>query len=262
VCAALSSLYEDRDGTLFATEYCRGPWSPDAQHGGAPAALLMRAFENCEPDPALATARVTYELLKPVPLGPLSVSVSVVRPGKRVQLLEGSIYTPDGTEVVRARALRVARAGVESGAVQVPPATWRSAEPMEFGDFARGLTIFPGDGMEIRFVKGGFFELGAATAWFRLKLPVFGDETPSPLQRLAAASDFPNGIATELPWTEYLFINPDLTIYVEREPIGEWVCLDANMRVEPSGVGLSQAVLYDEQGRVGRSLQSLYVAPR
>jgi len=262
VCAALSSLYEERDGTLFATEYCRGPWSPDAQHGGAPAALLMRAFENCEPDPALATARVTYELLKPVPLGELRVTASVVRPGKRVQLLDGSIYTPDGTEVVRARVLRIARAGVESGPALQPPASWQTAEPMEFGDFARGLTIFPGDGMEIRFVKGGFFELGPSTAWFRLRVPVFGDETPSALQRLAAASDFPNGIATELPWTEYLFINPDLTIYVEREPIGEWVCLDASMRVEPTGVGVSQAVLYDAQGRVGRSLQSLYVAPR
>lgn len=59
-----------------------------------------------------------------------------------------------------------------------------------------------------------------------------------------------------------MFINPDLTVYVEREPAGEWICLQARMRVQPGGVGLSEAVLYDRDGRVGRSLQSLYVAPK
>jgi hypothetical protein len=87
-------------------------------------------------------------------------------------------------------------------------------------------------------------------------------EDPSGLQRLAAAADFPNGIASELPWDEYVFINPDLTVYVEREPVGEWIGLDARMRVASGGAGFSEAVLYDSQGRVGRSLQSLYVARR
>ncbi len=59
-----------------------------------------------------------------------------------------------------------------------------------------------------------------------------------------------------------MFINPDLTIHIEREPVGEWVCLDASMRVASGGCGQAEAVLYDAEGRVGRSLQSLYVAPR
>jgi hypothetical protein len=91
---------------------------------------------------------------------------------------------------------------------------------------------------------------------------VIAGEQPSGLQRLAAAADFPNGIATELPWGQYVFINPDLTVHVEREPAGEWIGLDARMRVAASGVGQSEAVLYDQQGRVGRSLQSLYIAAR
>ena len=65
-----------------------------------------------------------------------------------------------------------------------------------------------------------------------------------------------------MPWGEYVFINPDLTIYVFREPVGEWICLDARMIVADGGAGFSEAVLYDDRGRVGRSLQSLYVAPR
>jgi hypothetical protein len=114
--------------------------------------------------------------------------------------------------------------------------------------------------MEIVFVHGSFYALGPSTAWFRLRVPLVEGESPSGLQRLAAAADFPNGIATEVPWGEYLFINPDLTIYVEREPVGEWVCLSAQMRVARGGAGFSEAILYDERGRVGRSLQSLYVA--
>ena len=87
-------------------------------------------------------------------------------------------------------------------------------------------------------------------------------EKPSPLQRLAAAGDFGNGISATLSWDDYLFINPDLTLYIEREPVGEWICLDAQTRIGAGGVGVAESVLYDERGRVGRATQSLLVAPR
>ncbi len=269
----MDALYELHDAGVVATEYTRGPWNPHHQHGGAPAALLMRAFEALEPDPTLALVRVTYELLRPVPLGELSVSVETVRPGRRVQLLEGSIVSPDGTEVLRARALRVRRAPVSSGAELSPDADAfaaaggalappRGPAGIDPSGFPYEGTLFPGDGIEIRYIAGGFFDLGPATAWFRLKVPVIGGEDPSPLQRMAAAADFPNGMSTELDWSRYVFINPDLTVYVEREPVGEWIALCGAMRTVAGGAGIAQAVMYDEQGRIGRCLQSLYVAER
>src|SRR5947209_18861429 len=93
------------DTTFLATELARGPWDPAAQHGGAPAALLMRAFERLPAADGLVLARVTYEFLRPVPLDELAVSASVVRPGRRVQLLEAVLTRGDGAELVRARAL-------------------------------------------------------------------------------------------------------------------------------------------------------------
>jgi hypothetical protein len=269
----MDALYELNGTGVVATEYTRGPWDPGAQHGGAPAALLMRAFEQTEPDLSCQLTRVTYELLKPVPLGELRVSATVIRPGRRVQLLEGTISTPDGTEVVKARALRIRRATVDSGGEHsvdrgaaeaaggavAPPASWSGAQA---GRFGHDRKLFPGDGIEVRFVAGDFFTLGPSTAWFRLKVPVVPGEVPSPLQRMAAACDFPNGISTELDWTRYVFINPDLTLYVEREPVGEWIALMGAMRVTEGGAGISQAVIYDKAGRIGRSLQSLYVAER
>ncbi len=257
-------MYEERDGALYATELARGPWDPGAQHGGAPAAILMRAFERLEPDRSeLVIARVTYELIRPVPLGELAVSASVTRPGRRVQLLEGSITTPEGTEVVRARALQVTPAPVSAGAAadsdDLPPAP-ASGTVMPFD--GGGLTGFPTHAMEIRFVRGSFAERGPSTAWFRMAVPLVAGEQPSALQRLAAAADFPNGISTELDWNGWLFINPDLTIAVERMPEGEWICLDAVTRMQDGGVGVAEAILYDARGRVGRAQQTLYVAPR
>ena len=248
---------------VVASELARGPWDPNAQHGGAPAALIMRAFEQLAPDPSLQIARVTYELMKPVPLGELRLSAEVVRPGKRVQLLEATVATPDGTPVVKARGLRVRRAPIDAGPASgpVPPGPETAPESPD-GPGRRGVIMWAPSVMEIHFVKGAFRQIGPSTAWFRMRKPLVPGEDPSPLQTLAAAADFPNGIGSGLSWDDWMFINPDLTIYIERDPIGEWICLDAQMRVQDGGVGFAEAVLYDLHGRVGRCLQALLVAPR
>lgn len=256
---------DDGNGRFVATELSRGPWDPHAQHGGAPAALLMREFERLPAADGLQLTRVTYELLRPVPVGELEVSVEVVRPGRRVQLLEGAIRAADGTELVRARALRVRRAEASSGQMPIapPPSPEKGHEhePGSGGFEPPHRPLFAPDAIEIRFVSG-IFGKGPSTAWFRLRVPIVGGEEPSPLQRLAAAADFGNGISAILPWDEYLFINPDLTVYVDRVPEGEWVCLEARTILVPEGVGIAESVLYDERGRIGRAIQALVVAPR
>ncbi len=266
---SLSSVFV-RDGDRFRpTELARGPWDPRALHGGAPAALIVHALESCEPAAALRLARVTYEFLRPVPLEPLTVHAEVVRPGRRVMLLEASIRDPAGTEVVRARALRVrpselgeppVEAGerVQGGAVPFPgPSEGRVS------DFPRARSpMFATDAMEIRFVEGNFLEMGSATAWFRLRRPLIGGESATPLQLLAAAGDFGNGIASVLSWEAHVFINPDLTLVIEREPRGEWVALQSRMRVSPGAVAVAESVLWDERGRLGAATQTLLVSRR
>lgn len=252
------------DGRFRASALARGPWDPNAQHGGAPAALLMREFERLPGDEDLLLARVTYELLRPVPLGEIRVEASVIRPGRRVQLLEGSISTPDGTEVVRARALRVRRAEAPGdGLDPAPPGPEQGEERTAGGEgFAPPYSpMFTPDAIEIRFVSG-IFGRGPATAWFRMRVPIVAGEEPTPLQRLAAAGDFGNGISAILDWDRYMFINPDLTLYVERPPVGEWICLDARTTIAADGIGTARSVLYDERGRLGRAMQALLVAPR
>jgi Thioesterase-like superfamily len=247
-------------GSFTATELARGPWDPEAQHGGAPAALLVRALEALLEPSRLPLVRVTFELLRPVPLTELRVQAEVVRPGRRVQLLEASLFAGP-VEVVRARGLALVAAQAPASApepVPLPDPAQCRANDWE----PRYRPMFSPDAIEIRFAEGGFDAPGGSKAWFRLHVPLVAGEEPSPLQRLAAAADFGNGIAAPVPWNDYVFINPDLTMYVERPPEGEWIALAARSRVADGGIGISETRLFDHRGPVGRGIQALLVAPR
>jgi Thioesterase-like superfamily len=250
-----------RDGESFVpTELARGPWSQDALHGGPVAALLAGLCEALPQPVPMQPARLTVELLAPVPLRPLSGEARVLRAGRKVQLVEASLRGIS-RELARATLLfvRVAelplpdarlggRASPPPGPETVPrtPPVWDS-----------GVPAYHKDAVEHRVVRGAWGRPGPCTDWIRLRVPVVAGEIPSPLQRTAAAADFGNGIGAALPYGEWRFINPDLTIHLQRLPKGEWVCLDAVTWPEGQGLGLAESELFDETGRLGRSLQSL-----
>jgi hypothetical protein len=48
-------------------------------------------------------------------------------------------------------------------------------------------------------------------------------------------------------------------MYVERDPVDEWVALQSHMRVVQGSVAIAQSVLRDRRGRIGQALQSLVV---
>lgn len=248
------------DGPRFVpTELTRSPWGPHSQHGGAPAALLARAFEHHDHDAATRLVRMTVELVKPVPLEPLDVEVRTVRPGTRVQLLEASLRAGD-VEVARAVGLRLHRADIDVPTDDSPPPPPPETGIRERADWP--YRAFHTDGMELRFVAGTFMEPGPATAWFRLLVPVVAGEEPSPFVRAAAAADFSNGISQVVAMDRVSFINPDLTVHVYRPPEGEWVCVEARSFLDPGGAGVAESALYDRRGRIGRATQSLLLAPR
>src|SRR4029079_10393546 len=102
------------DGDLVVpTDLARGPWTPEAQHGGVPAALLARSVERCEGGDAMVVARVTVELVRRVPIAPLRLDARLTRPGKKVQIVECSLAVAEtGVEVARATGVRLRRGHV------------------------------------------------------------------------------------------------------------------------------------------------------
>ncbi len=242
----------------LATRHTTGPWDPGAQHGGPPGALLARAIERCAPRQDMAVGRVTVELLGPVPVGELDLRVRVARPGRSVELLEAAIEA-GGRDVARAAAWRVRRTG--SGPVgggPAPPPVPDAGDEVDRGPWVGGYL----SAVEWRFVTGHWTHPGPASAWCRLLYPVVADEAPSPLQRVMAVADSGNGLSGELDLGRWHFINPELTVHLHREAVGEWVHVDAATTVSSGGVGLATTRLSDPLGPLGVGAQSLLVAPR
>jgi hypothetical protein len=260
-------LFHSDGDRWIPSELTRGPWSPDAMHGGPVAALLAHVTERVDAPGPMHPARLTLELMRPVPLAPLTVVARVLRPGRKVQWVEATLEAA-GTMVARATLLRMRAAeipwpsrvaggdtavhvpGPEAGALVAAP--WSGDHPPAYHNTAT----------EHRVVRGAWGELGPTTDWVRLRGDVVAGERPSPLERVAAVADFGNGISSALPYESHRFINADLTITLHRLPATEWVCLDAATFPERHGVGVAESVLYDERGRIGHAAQSLLLDPR
>jgi Acyl-CoA thioesterase C-terminal domain/Acyl-CoA thioesterase N-terminal domain len=259
----VSEAFYVPDGERFAsTEHTRGPWDPEHQHAGPPAALLGRALARAGEPEGRRVGRVTFEILGPIPIAPLEVAVEVVRPGRSIELLEGTLTGPEG-DVMRARAwrLRTDHVGLPAGLPADPPPPG-PGEGRETARFPSDAQVGWHTAMEIRFVAGDYLDLGPATAWFRPRLALVAGEALGPVERVLLAADAGNGVSATLPWDRFLFVNTDLTVHLSRLPAGEWVCLDAATFPEPDGIGLAEGVLFDEQGRIGRAVQTLLIRPR
>jgi hypothetical protein len=235
-----------------------------ALHGGPVAALLARAVENTGAEASsvpMQPVRLTVEFLRPVPVAPMAVSAAAVRTGRKVQWIEARCSLEDGTLLATARAVLMRTDAIEAP-MEHHPVVPHPPRPVDCPDSSKSLAAtnhaaFHNQGVEHCFVAGRFDQEGPATDWIRLLVPVLPAEEPSPLQRVAAAADFGNGVAAPARFDVLQFVNADLTIHLHRLPVGEWVCLDAVMWMSDTGVALAESSLFDEEGPIGRSLQSL-----
>ena len=221
-----------------STPSTAGPWGPDTQHGGPPAALLTRAVESLpRPDGDRVVGRLTMELLGPVPVGPLRVEASVVRPGRTVEMCEATAY-----DVRRDRPCARATAwlfpvhedgpaqddeppshGPHDGVHKDPPASWS-----------------PGylDAVEWQWIVGAVTDPGPGTVWTRPRVDLVEGQPTSPVQRLLTCVDSASGVSAALDPAAWTFLNTELTVHVLREPVGEWVCMEAETTLSSGSVGV------------------------
>jgi hypothetical protein len=263
-------LFAAAGDAWIATEWSRGPWDPNALHGGPPAALLARAAETIA-GTGLAPSRMTVELLRPVPAEPLIATAVLARPGRTVQLVDARLtLASTGVDVAWARVLFIRSAAVALPTDDPRLAPLLVAEPSPPGP--DGLArVDPGidgprpafhrDATELRFVAGAGLP-GPVTFWGRLLAPVVPGEEPSPLQRTVALADMGNGVSAVVGFDTHTFINPELSVHLARLPQGEWLGMRSRTLYGTAGAGLAESELFDTAGRMGRAVQSLVMDAR
>jgi hypothetical protein len=254
------ALFIPEDGGFVPTRSGSSPWGEAFVHGGPPAGLLARSVELFAGSPEMQVSRLTFDLFRPVPMAPLQVAAHTVREGRRIHVVD-AVLSADGVEVagVRAVLLRTADIAVPPSAGSERPAGPQGLELSRLGAGRRangenreGFHTVVEARWSTRLREGGL-----PAAWIRLPLELVAGEVLSPLARLAAICDFVNAIANGGEPTPARFINVDCSINLTRLPVGEWICLQSERAVEPTGVGVASARIWDEEGLIGRATQAL-----
>ena len=260
---------DEKDRALFRvtgnlatpSEFTRGPWMPTAQHGSPPSALLQRIVEQ-EIDSDQWIARISIELLAPVPLTELSFDIDRSRVSRRVDVATARLCS-DGRTVARATARLLRKSEPvtsEASAVEGPfplpgPEAEREAPAWFVGE---DHITFHQRALQHRWVSGDFEKPGSAVCWQRHRMPVVQGEEPTAQQRVMAVADIASGVSSVFSAASgYGMINSDLDVAFIRPAIGEWLRTDATTRLGLHGTGVCVNTLSDEHGVIAHGTQTL-----
>lgn len=257
----MDAIYQVRGRDIVTGPNAAGPWDPTMQHGSAPSSLVTHIAERIpSPDP-MQVVRLTMDLLRPVPVAPLTFETEVLRQGRKIQLVEIRLFAK-GIIVARATVLRMRihqpelPDDVAGPAVTLPspdegrPLTQKGSR----NPFLAGLTM--------RGARGDFLTRGPGAIWFKLDREIVEGSPVSQAMRAVVAADFSNGTSSLLDFRAWTFINADLSVNIARPPVGEWILLDAESWLGPNGTGIAAARLADVHGYFGRAIQSLVIERR
>ena len=261
-----AALYLPTDDGYLATALTIGPWDPGLQHAGPPAALLAREAERVSAIEGGQTLRLAYDILGPVPVGPVRVRASVLRPGRRIELVE-AVLDDGGRPLMRLTAWRMRVRDddpLSAAAVEAPPPAM-PADPE--ASRTEQATFFSEEvayhrALEWRFAAGSFNAPGPAAAWTRTTCRLVDGEDMTPLQHLMVMTDAASGISAALDWDRATFANVELTVSLSRPPLGDWLGMDATTHLGGTGAAQCFAALFDARGFLGRSAHALFVEPR
>jgi hypothetical protein len=257
----MDAIYRVDGNKVVTGPDAAGPWDPRMQHGSAPASLVVWAAERIPTALPMAIARVTIDLMRPVPLAPLTIETDVLREGRKIQLCSIRLLA-DGVLVVGATVLKTRTQAltlpkeIREQRVELPsPEESLSEDGHEASSpFVRSVSM--------RAARGRFGAAGAGAIWFRVERPLIEGSAVSQAMRAVVAADFSNGTASTLDFRAWTYINADLTVSFARPPVGDWILLDGESWIGPDGMGLAMSRLADRQGYFGRAVQSLVIEKR
>jgi hypothetical protein len=257
----MNAIYRVDGDRVVTSPDAAGPWDGSMQHGSAPAALVVWAAEAIPTPQPMRIARVTIDLMRPVPIAPLTLETEILRKGRKIQLCAVKLRA-ENVIVVAATVLKI-----KTQALALPPEAINPAVELPGPDQARAeqpsFSTSPFvAGISMRAARGRFGVPGPGAIWYRVDRPLIEGSSVSQAMRAVVAADFCNGTSAMLDFRQWTFINADLTVSFARQPVGNWILLDAESWIGPDGAGLAAARLADEQGYFGRAVQSLVIEKR
>lgn len=236
-----------------------GAWNLTEQHIAPALGLLTHLVErDClERADDFAMARLSYDILGPLPIEPFDADVHVVRSGRTVELMEASL-SHNMRPVVRLRAWLLKRQDTENLAATPMP---RIAPPLDMAPWD-ATSVWRGEFIKTVSVRRTEESPGRAAYWLRPQLALLDDEPVSSLARAAGLFDVANGMAARVNPTEVAFPNVDLTVHLFGAPRSDWLGFDTSVSFGSNGLGLTSTVMHDEsEGPIGVIAQALTVRP-
>lgn len=249
--------YFERTGaaSFRATDHVGGAWNTEEQHIAPALGLLTHLVErdrDARREDGLVVSRLSFDILGTLSVGPVTTAVTVLRPGRTIELVEATLAQGGRTAVVLRAWLQRPNDTTSVAGTDLP----RIAPPeqMEHWDAS---SLWPGGFIASADVRRAQVEPGRAAYWVRTSLPLVSGEDVSPLASAAGLFDIANGMAVRTDPRELAFPNLDLTAHLFEQPQGEWLGFDTTVSFGPGGVGLTSSVLHDHRGPVGTLAQVL-----
>jgi hypothetical protein len=256
-----SGAYFERVGpsAFQPTAHVGGGWDPDELHFSPLGGLLVHAIEqHLGPQaPSMVLGRVSFDILGRLAADVCDIRVETIRPGRTIQLVEATLAI-GGRDVISARAWYLAAydtAAVVGGAPSSILAP-SDAQPWNMTELWPGGYVAS---LEVRQRQGAL--PGAKTAWVRSSVALVAGDDVSDVANYVALVDTANGIAVRESPAEWMFPNVDLTVHLYRQPTGPWVGFETAVIFGPTGQGVTDSILHDVAGPVGRVQQLLTVRP-
>jgi len=245
--------------TFTPTAHVGGAWNVAEQHVAPAIGLLAHAVEadhRMRHAIPLQIARLSYDIWGTIPMEAVTIELSVLRPGRSIELVEARLCH-GGRPAIVLRAWLTQ--GYDSQGVATvnfapmpPPGTvpvWNPSSVWAGGFIAS---------VEVQREEDG---TGRAHCWVRSQYALIEQEDVSATARAMALVDIANGLTPLASPQDVAFPNLDLTVHLLRRPVGEWIGLDIRVSSGPSGIGLTHSILHDIGGPFGAMSQCLTVRP-
>ena len=239
-----------RDHDAFVpTPVASGPWDLNSLHGRVIIGLLAFAIEQRHGADDFVPARLTVDMFRLPTLAPIEVTTKLIRDGLRIKVVEADFYS-GGVNMARASCQLLRKTQNPQGRVWSPP-NWDVPAPVDIAALEDPRLGMNGK-WTVRPIVGAMGTLGPRRLWMREVRDLVENAPLTPFVRVAVAADFASPFANAGDHG-LGYINSDVTLYLHRLPLQEWIGFEVVNHHATDGVAIGECFLYDQQGPIGTS---------